>query len=223
MNRVLLFIGGIMLLSSCAREDSSSVDQDKIWTSYEMFYNANEDKTYARATFKFSNATGTHLELVNDSEVIVNDEPMTWKPLLAYYEKEFAGLVSSGEFSYTDLDGSNFINTVEIINSIAFPAIDSVSRDAAYELNWDGADLEIGESVLVTINGINEGDAQIFSQANVGAGSIILDKDKLEKLPAGSADVWMDRSLISTPQAATSAGGLMNGRYRAENTSIIFK
>lgn len=141
MSRLILFIAAIMMLSSCAREDSSSVDQDKIWTSYEMFYNANEDKTYARATFKFSNATGTHLELVNDSEVLVNDEPMTWKPLLAYYEKEYAGLVSSGEFNYTDLDGSNFVNTVNIVNSIALPAIDSVARDAAYELTWDGVEL----------------------------------------------------------------------------------
>ena len=65
----LLVILSLLTISlfSCNREESNTVEQDRIFTEYELFYNANEDKTYARATFKFSNVFGTKLELSQPS------------------------------------------------------------------------------------------------------------------------------------------------------------
>jgi hypothetical protein len=86
--------------AGCMREDSSDVNQDKIYAEYELFYNANEDITYARAVFRFSNALGIKLKLATGSEVRFNGDILTFKPALAYYEKSYAGKVMQG-----DLDG----------------------------------------------------------------------------------------------------------------------
>ena len=218
----LLFM--VMLsFTSCIREESSAVNQDRIFTEYELFYNANEDKTFARATFKFSNVAGTKLDLTDPSKVLFNDQELTFNPLLAYYEKEFPGFVPNGTFKWTDLDGNEFINSIEI-HSIGYaPGIDTIARDAAFEMGWTGSPLLQNELVTVTINGENELDAQIFTTNNVGAQSIILGKDKLSKLGAGPGTAYLDRSYLPGLTEKTGAGGIILGRYRPANLSFQIK
>lgn len=213
----------MLSFASCIREESSAVSQDRIFTEYELFYNANEDKTYARASFKFSNALGTKLDLTDPSKVLFNDQELTFNPVLAYYEKEFAGLVPSGTFKWTDLDGNVFVNAIEIHQIAYAPGIDTIARDAAFELGWTGSGLAQNELVTVTVNGENEADAQIFSTNNVGAQSIILAKDKLAKLGAGPGTVYLDRSYLPTLTEKTGAGGILLGRYRPANLQVVIK
>lgn len=208
---------------SCERETADSVDQDKIFTEYELFYNANEDKTYARATFKFSNALGTKLELVESAQVSFNNDILAWQPALAYYEKSYAGFVDSGSFLYTDLDGSTFQNEVSV-KTIGFPApLDTISRDSAFELTWTGDALSAGDDVTVVINGVLEGDAQTFYTNDENASSIILGKNKLEQLGAGSSTIWMDRRTYPGLAQGTSSGGYVVGRYRPQNATPELK
>ncbi|MDD3875109.1 MAG: hypothetical protein PHT69_00650 [Bacteroidales bacterium] len=219
-NYLPLVILGIMLLNACAREESSDVNQDKIHTAYELFYNANEDKTYARATFKFSNALGTNLKLTSPSEVTFNGDVLTFKDALAYYEKEYAGPISTGTFKWVDTDGNEFENTISL-KSINYPTpLDTISRSAAYELFWVGDSLIDNEKVVLTVNGVLEGDAQIFTQDNVNAKSIILALNQLQALGQGNGTLWMDRYFTPALSEKTSAGGLITGRYRPINKSV---
>jgi hypothetical protein len=215
---------GLFVFSSCNREPSDAVDQDRIFTTYELFYDANDDVTYARATFQFSSATGTRLELVDPSEVLFEGSPLSWKPALAYYETELAGFVDSGTFEWTDTEGNSYTNTAEIF-PIDFPdgGIDTVGRDAAYELTWEGDAVDAFMTINVTANGENEGDAQAFSTANVGATSIILPKDKLEQIGVGPGTMTLGRTYSPALQEATGAGGLLIGRYRAETEEVYFQ
>ena len=206
----------------CERETADSVNQDKIYTEYELFYNANEDKTYARATFKFSNALGTKLELVETAEVAFNNDVLAWQPALAYYEKSYAGYVDSGSFMYTDLDGNTFQNDVAI-KLIEHPAVDTISRDSALEWVWGGDALGTGDDVTVVINGVLEGDAQTFYTNDEGASSIIFEKNKLEQLGEGESTIWMDRRAYPGLDEGTSAGGFVVGRYRAINATPHLK
>lgn len=227
-NLKFLFLATIGILSlgvfsSCNREDSSSVDQDKIWAEYELFYNANEDKTYARAKFRFSNALGTSLELNEAASITFDGEVLDWKPLLAYYEKDYAGNLTTGNFEYTDIDGSVFVNTVTI-PEIGYPVgLDTIPRDAAFEFTWTGTALAPDEEVALTINGVLEGDAQLFFQNDDGATSIILAKNQLEQLGAGEGSLWLDRSFKPDIDQATSAGGNLIGRYRPVNQTVILQ
>ena len=55
MRNLLAFLLGITLMATaCQTENSADVNQDRIYTQYELFYNANEDITYARAWFRFA-------------------------------------------------------------------------------------------------------------------------------------------------------------------------
>lgn len=207
----------------CERETADSVDQDKIYTEYELYYNQNEDKTYARATFKFSNALGTKLELVDNAEVAFNGDILAWQPALAYYEKSYAGLVETGNFIYTDLNGTTFQNDVRI-EPIAYPlAFDTIARDSALELVWGGSPLADGDDVTLVINGVLEGDAQTFYTNDLGATSIILAKNKLEQLGNGGSTIWMDRRAYPGLAEGTSAGGYIVGRYRPTNATPYLK
>ncbi len=215
---VLLFL--VFLFNSCVREESIDVNQDKIHTAYELFYNANEDKTYARATFKFSNALGTNLQLTSPSEVRFNGDVLTFKNALAYYEKEYAGLVDTGTFKWTDTDGQIYENTITFKN-INYPAnLDTIARDAAYELFWVGDSLSANEKVILTVNGVLEGDAQIFTQSNLNAKSIILALNQLQQLGQGQGTLWMDRLFEPVLVQKTSAGGTIMGHYRPINKTV---
>src|SRR5262245_21459177 len=88
---LLTILSTFMSLSSCKKEDSDDVNQDKIYAEYELFYDKNTDKTYASAVFKFSNALGTNLQLTSPSEVKFNSDVIPWDPVFSYYRKEYAG------------------------------------------------------------------------------------------------------------------------------------
>jgi len=210
----------VLLIGSCAREESIDVNQDKIHAAYELFYNANEDKTYARATFKFSNALGTNLQLTSPSEVRFNGDILTFKNALAYYEKEYAGLIDSGTFKWTDTNGDVYENTITF-RDINYPAnLDTINRNAAYELFWVGDSLTANEKVVLTANGVLEGDAQIFYQDNLHAKSIIMALNQLQQMGQGQGTLWMDRLYEPALTQKTSAGGTITGHYRPINKSV---
>ena len=210
----------LMFLNACIREESSDVNQDKIHTAYELFYNANQDKTYARAIFKFSNALGTQLQLTAPSQVTFNGDVLTFQNTLAYYEKEFAGYIASGTFVWTDVNGLTFSNTVQN-KAIGYPAnLDTIPRNAAYEMFWDGDSLSANERVVLTVNGVLEGDGQIFTQNNLHAKSIILALNQLQILGQGQGSLWMDRYYEPALTEKTSAGGSISARYRPVNKTV---
>ena len=212
----------VAFLSGCEREPSDAVDQDAIYTEYEIFYNQNEDKSYARATFKFSNILGTKLELADGAEVSFNGDVLSWKPALAYYEKEYAGFVNTGTFTYVDLDGNTFQNTATV-EEIAYPeGFETLDRSAAFELTWPGSALSDSGDVTVVVNGENEGDAQTFFTSTDGANSIIFGVDKLSQLGEGPGTVYMDRRNYGDHNG-TSRGGYVVGRYRPTNATPVIQ
>lgn len=210
-------------LFNCNRESSDAVNQDRIYTVYELFYNANEDKTFARATFHFSNELGTRLELADPSQVTFNGDILTFNRLLAYYEREYAGFIDNGTFEWIDTEENKFINTIQV-NSIDYAAtIDTIDRSSSYELSWSGDPLVENELVTLTINGENEGDARLFTTNDIGANSIILAQNILQQVGQGPGTTFLDRSYIPTLLDATGAGGRITGRFRPQNQMPYMK
>ncbi len=221
-----LLIGFALFNSACNREDSSSVEQDRIWQLHEIAYDAETDKTIARSSFKFSNAFGTALELVDNASAEFNNDLLDWKPVLAHYEREYAGVVDSGTFVYNDLDGNTFTNVINPINPIAFSSTqinDTIFKSAAYELFWDGIPLEENEYVILTVNGDNEGDARIVTQTDIGASSIIIGTDKLEALPEGMARIEMERVILLDLDEGNDVGGNIQGKYKTAQIEVMIR
>jgi hypothetical protein len=221
---VLLFASSFLILTACIKEPSDSVDQDKIYASYLLEYNGNQDITYARANFHFSNATGTKLELVDPAQVTIDGDALPFKPALAMYEKDFIGVKASGDFYYIDIDGNEFNNSITMVDSISFPSgIDSLSRTQNFELFWVGSPVQQNELVTVTIVGSAAGDAQIFTQSGVGATSVMLTQNKLQNLGLENAQFFIRRGKNLSAQEATSAGGNIIARYDAAPITVYIK
>jgi hypothetical protein len=212
------------MLTSCNKEDSDSVDQDKIYTSYILEYNSNQDVTFARSHFQFSNAFGTKLELVSPAEVTVDGDIMPFKQALAYYEKEFNGTKLTGNFKYTDADQNIFENSIVLVPSIDFDGtLDTISRSSNYMLTWVGDPVQTGEVVTVTIDGAGENDTQIFTQTGVGATDINLTQNQLGNLGLEDATFYIRRAKNVDAQEVTSAGGKVISRYDGHPNTVYVK
>lgn len=209
------------MFNSCKKENSDTVDQDKIWAYYEVYYDKNQDKTFARATFKFSNALGTNLQLSAPATVSFNGDVLIFQNALAYYEKQYAGFISGGTFSYTDKNSNTFVNSISGIRPIAFPVIDTIHTANSFTLTWVGDSLVSKESVSLWLDGINQNNSEFFYQSNVTAHSFICAANQLQNLGNGNGSGWMERVYAPTIQNATSAGGEIKGKYKALNLSTI--
>ena len=220
----LKFIGILVILItaiSCEKENSEDVNQDKIYTAYELFYNSNEDKTYAIARFKFGGPTGTNLELSSGATVNFNGDDLTYSDLVVGHFKEYAGKINTGTFVYTDVDGNSFTNVVPSYNDIAFETdFDTIVKSQANTFTWDGTSLEPNESVGVFVGSWTWGEDALFYTEQDGATNIIMGVTQLSNLALGTSTVYMDRATQTNLDEGTSEGGVIIGKYRAENVQI---
>lgn len=219
--KTIFYLSIIFFLVSCEKEDSSSVDQDRIYVNYVLEYNGNQDVTYARANFHFGNALGTKLELTDPAQVSSNGTVMPFRPALAMYESDFVGVEDEVTFQYVDLDENTFNNTIKMVDSIAIPQdLDSLSRSQSFELFWEGEQVKEGELVTVTIIGSNLGDGQIFTQAAEGANSVILTQNKLQNLGLENAQFYIRRTKRADAEEVTDAGGEIVSRFDASSKTV---
>ena len=121
MKCVLSLFAIALFLTSCVTEDSSSVDQSRIWTNYTIEYNAAENLTKATAQFRFGNSVGTVLELSDPAEVSANGQDLIFNNVLARYSYDFVGLLEPVAFSYTDTEGNVFNNSVNVPAPVTLP------------------------------------------------------------------------------------------------------
>lgn len=220
---LVIYILSLVLLS-CKKENSEDVNQDKIYAEYELFYDKNQDKTFASAIFKFSNNLGTQLELTSPSEIKFNSDVIPYDPTFAYYRKEYAGLVTSGTFSFKDKNGTVYTNAVSLAKIITNPTIDTIRRTSAYAYNWIGDSIIANETVgLVIGNNINTLNFQVFIQNSLNSKNLILPLNQLNQLPVGMSYTQLDRQIETNASGVTSAGGKIRGKYRALNKNLYIK
>ncbi|MDF3026603.1 MAG: hypothetical protein K0S23_910 [Fluviicola sp.] len=209
------------LLVSCEKENSEDVNQDKIYTDYELFYDKNEDKTVVVARFKFGGPTGTNLELTNGATVTFNGDAMTYNGFYVGHVKEYAGKISSGTFNYKDVDGTEFINATPTLDSVAFqPSFDTIVKSQANTFTWLGSPLAANQSVGIFIGSWVWGQDALFYQNQLGATNIIMGVNGLSSLSLGTSTVYMDRTNETNVSQGTSEGGKIRSKYRALNKVI---
>ncbi|RPD43053.1 hypothetical protein EG028_01820 [Chitinophaga barathri] len=219
----------VLVLASfigCTKEPSASVAQEKIHTTYELFYDKNTDKTTVKAWFRFSNATGTLLQLSQPSDVRFNNEPLVFDSLFAYYKKEYSGSIQSGTIVFTDINNKVFQNTLQLPKPVAFPEnFTTVSKSASYTLSWLGDPVGQNEAVGIGMGSASAISGNLFNQPGAGATSIILEANKLQSIATTNGQVIcvMDRYTLNQPQQAPAAGGVVKGTYRTLNKTITLQ
>ncbi len=211
----------LVVLFGCNVEDSGDVNQDKIHTRYELFYNENDDKTVAVARFRFGSATGTLLELNQDASVTFNGNPLAYNTWYLGHTMEFAGWLDSGTFVYNDLDQLTFTNTVMPYDSIGFPdGFDTIIKTQANTLTWDGNALAANEHVGLFVGSWAWGDDALYIQSADNATNIVMGTNQLSNVPVGPSTLFMDRWTEVPVAEGTSEGGVVIGKYRAENRVV---
>ena len=217
----LLLFSGLALFTSCAKENSEDVNQDKIYTAYELFYNANSDKTVAVARFRFGGATGTILELTSGANVTFNGDDLTYNGWYGGHVKEYAGMVTSGDFVYTDVDGNVFTNATLPMDTAGYEAgFDTIVKSQANTFTWTGNALASGESIGLFVGSWTWGEDALFYQGQSGATNLIMGINQMANLAEGTSTVYMDRKNTSTSIDGTSEGGTIKSTYRPVNVQV---
>jgi hypothetical protein len=209
----------------CKSEASSSVQQDRIYSSYWLYYDHNTDKTMARAQFRFGSAIGTTLELQAPAQVSFEDQPMPFNQLLDWHEVVLAGKVARGDFAYLDAEGAAYTNAAPAIAEIEFsqtPA--TLPRNAAYTLTWSGAPLTDGEDleVVIAVEPLRLQFVRI-DQRGAGARSIVIGADVLSQLPAGPAVLTMRRHHDYPLEDEPGGGGKLTTTYQPLDRAITLQ
>ena len=222
MRNLLIATLSILVLSiSCAKEDSEDVNQDKIYSAYEVFYNQNTDKTTVLARFKFGGATGTNLELTDGATCTFNGDLLTYNALWVGHVKEYSGLVSSGTFNYEDVNGDVYVNASLQMDTIAQdPTLDTIVKSQANTLTWGGGVLAAGEHVNVFIGSWTWGEDALIFQGQQGASNVVIGTNQTSSLALGTATTHIERVRTSLSIQGTSKGGTIKSRYKPLNKNV---
>lgn len=222
----LLVLAALLSLGGCTTEQSADVNQQRIWTSYELEYDANSDVTTAKASFRFGSSLGTPLELTNPSEVRFNGDRLARVAQpgtgLVTYERTYAGLVSSGTFRFVDVEGEAYSNTAAA-RPVEFPAaLGPIDNDASYAFDWVGSALAANEQVQVTLWRLSGGTASlaVFPQSQDGARGVIMDALQLRNVAPGAVSLRMERTWTTTPTRTPDAGGRLQVKWVAREKAV---
>jgi len=212
---------GLIFFSSCKREDSVNIDQQRIYVNYEYVYNSQNMQSTATATFRLDNSKGTKIELTYPARIDFNGEGMSYRNSSGSYQVSTSANTIGGLFKYNDLEEGVYSNTTAPLTYIELPyAITSISRNGNFFLPWEGSALQAGESISVTISGGSQTSSTSWTINTVGETYIILDQNKLNNLVQGNAEIQIKRELVTGIQQSTLAGGRMTSTYLSQKAFV---
>lgn len=210
---------------SCEPE-STVPDQNKIYTSYVFNYNASLNKTTAEVAFYLGDPNGnstTKLELKQPSKVTFNDEDLLFNVNDRCYRKEFLTL-SPGTFKYTNHDGVNFMNTVDLTDTVAVIfSSDSANADVNYHFEITGTPLQENELIEVYAHSL-ESDFELSATfSSIGFTPVQISSSELSALGAGETIFRITRKTVSTDNVQTpQIGGEVSSEYAVQDTIVIY-
>ena len=208
-----------VFLFSC-KKDSNEVDQDKIYQSYEISYDANTNLTTYTAEFSLENKGGKNLKLTGGSRVLVNGESMSRSG--SRYTKSFQGYLAYGTFEFTDTKGKVYTNTVNCEDYIQNDFNSSLQNNFDVYWYFSGPNLASGETVTVDINSqVADGGQASSSAYNVGATYVRITPSQMNNLHEGQATARTTRSTMLYSGNWTSAGGSMKSEYKSGISNIL--
>ena len=212
-----------LVLFSCEKEETGEIDQSKIHTEYEVYYDANKEITVAKVTFRNASEEGDKLKLSSSAKVTFNDTELTLDEGQTLYSLTLNDEVLSGTFEFTDTDGEVFTNSIDL-KSIAFQTDDdTLSTVNDFVFTWIGDAVRTDESVSFNINDYYSGNVTLFVQEELNATSITMLKADLADLVAGTSSCIVERTYSPSLKKKSSAGGFISSRYRAKNQSYVIE
>lgn len=214
----------LLFFSGCRdAKDVDEMDQNLIYTNYEMTYDSESDLTVVKANFRHLNAVGRQLKLTGGSNVRFNNELLPEVNELltnaTYYEKEYAGLVLQGTFTWTDADGKVYNNTIEMQTAEVPTDLNEISVTTDYEFFWTGDHLNHDERMQLRFDVLG-GSAKTYNQNNAFSESITIPVSDMENLAPGSAQLSLERRFRPGLTERTTSGGRITAEYKSPVKSV---
>lgn len=214
----------IFACSGCRKaRDADEIDQSFIYTNYEMEYDAAEDLTTVKANFRHLNAVGRQLKLSGGSNVRFNNEvlPEITEALTnaTYYQKEYAGMIEQGAFTWTDADGKVYNNTITLRTADIPMDLNEISSASAFELFWWGDQLVEDERVQLRFN-VTGGINKTYLQSSATSESVTIPQNDLSESTPGFVQLSLERRYRPDLQERTLSGGRITAEYKSALRSV---
>lgn len=215
----LLFIS-LTLIAGCAKEDSSKVKQDSIFTTYNVNYDANNNTLLAEAIFNFGGSTGTYLKLDGVSTITFDGEALSEDTNFigqVIYKLEKSMLTPSEiwkahTFFYRNNDGNEFTNPITLPFLVSVQYQNTVIKTTSTLVaNWNSID-QIGNDALYLSISSQDRQKNRWQYAkdgsqNATSGVITVPQDLIAELGPGTFNVRICREDTGSTTQAPAKGG----------------
>lgn len=207
----------LTLLSGCKKaRDTDEINQNMIYTNYELSYDATEDLTTVKANFRHHTAVGRQLRLSSPSEVRFNNVPLQeiteTLTNATYYKMEINGFVPQGIFSWTNANGKVYNNEIEIRTADLPDDLLEIPTHEDYTLYWLGDALSEDGRIRLRFN-VTGGSNKIYTENDLAAESLIIPADFLQEFSPGYAELKLERRYRPALQEKTHVGGRITAEY----------
>lgn len=217
----------------CAREDSSKVKQDSIYTTYNVDYNAGNNTLYAEAYFNFGGSLGTYLQLDGSSTVTFNGEKMDEEINIinqVIYKNNKTNL-SQDQIKQTQTFFYRSNDNIEYTNSFTLPALVSVQYEhttidtnSTIVANWSSENIIGPDDLFLSIFNVNQGNTVRQNSendiSNSISGVIIVPQTKIAELGAGTFKVKICREYFGINLNTPPEGGYLAATSCSVETNI---
>jgi hypothetical protein len=220
---ILPFISiiGLFLFNGCKKEIVEEPNPETFYAEYELFYNANTNKTAALAKFRLGGPYGNPIEIKDPAMVTFNDDTLLYNSTYNCLCIEYSGKVTSGTFVYKNSNNTVCTNSTPIMDSLKHPQnFATIHKSAPYTYAWIGNPLAANERVYLHFGSWNWMSASQYSVAGLGATSIILSTNQLNSIYSNVYTTYIERIKIEPVQEGANSGGEIRMRYMPQNVLV---
>lgn len=215
----------ISILTSCTIENSSDVNQDRIYQRLIMVYNDEDNTSSITVRFTIGNDWGNPIQLTGNSDIKFNNMGLDWSGTIGSYGKVFNEKILNGNFVYTNANNTIYTNTgtVRNIGINNFPT--SLNKSQDYEFKWTGEKIISGEIISLYFKYIDSTNNSVeITQDIVNSDKITIPKTELQKLKTGQIQCYIQRQQIFQQlQQAPPVGGYMALSFYTKKVNVTIQ
>jgi hypothetical protein len=204
------------LIFSCRKWDK--VDDEKIFASYTVSYDASLGLTSVKAGFIYNRNL---IQLDEKNLITVNGESLLYNEKSFYYEKNFEGFLHTSLFVW-QTGKKTYRNNLTIKPIYFLPELDSINITNNFLFQWGGDTLEKNEMVEIAVESPYALSYKYFYEYQEGAIDVFMSLHVLNEIGMGRKKVELSRIKEVIPGQSNKAGGLLKGVYKSLPDSITF-
>lgn len=203
--------------------DSENVDQNIIFQSYSVTYDAQDQLLSCWAEFHQDNMSGSRIRLTGNSSVTCAKEAMTLSDPVCYMlAKNSANDPGKVSFVYVNNNGDKYVNTLKIKSVDTKADAITLSLDADNTITFKGKKAGDDERFFLIIKQEGREDVEIEAMESNG-NNLRFDAEDLSVLSKGTYSGQLSRRGEGADVKAADRGGFWNVEYLSVLKEVTIK